>query len=191
MQDNLSLDSAASECSRDRRRKLRRIARVAEWISLGGIALVGTYSAYLWSDQAALTAHLQRDVPGIVGVPTGGSLILAYLASLGPAAIFVVALWEARGVFRLLGATEFFDPAAPPRLVRLGVLAVAASVAGMVVRLVVGLVMSSADPAGPRQLVIAISSSEISALIVGLLLLAFALVMREAVSVAAENRSFV
>jgi adenylylsulfate kinase-like enzyme len=56
MQNNFSLDSAASECSGDRRRKLRRIARVAEWISLGGMALVGTYSAYMWSDQAALTA---------------------------------------------------------------------------------------------------------------------------------------
>lgn len=191
MRDNFSLDSVASECSGDRRRKLRRIARVAEWISLGGMALVGTYSAYMWGDQAALTAYLQRDVPGIIGVPSGGSLILAYLVSLVPAVIFVAALWEARGFFRILGATEIFDPAAPSRLVRLGVLAIAAAVAGIVVRLVVGLVMSSADPAGPRQLVIAISSSEISSLIVGLLLFAFALVMREAVSVAAENRSFV
>jgi hypothetical protein len=124
-------------------------------------------------------------------VPSGGSLILAYLTSLVPTAIFVAALWEARGFFRLLGATEIFDPAAPPRVVRLGVLAIAASIAGIVVRLVVGLIMSSADPAGPQQLVIAISSSEISSLIVGLLLFAFALVMREAASVAAENRSFV
>jgi hypothetical protein len=171
----------------DRRRTLRRISRAAECITLGGMVLVGTYSAYLGTDQDALTAYLQRDIPGIA-VPSGGSLILAYLLSLVPALIFIAALWEARGLFRLLGVTQIIDPAAPRRLVRLGILAIAASAAGIVVRLLLGLVMSSV---GPRQLVISISSSEISALIVGLLLLAFALVMREAVSVAEENRGFV
>jgi hypothetical protein len=124
-------------------------------------------------------------------VPSDGQLLLAYLLSLVPTAIFVAAMWEARGFFRHLGVFEIFDPAAPRRLARLGILAIAAAVAGVLERLLVGIVLSTADPAGPRHLVIAIASSEVSSLIVGLLLLSFALVMQEAVRVADENRSFV
>ncbi|WP_036260423.1 DUF2975 domain-containing protein [Methylocapsa aurea] len=191
MQHDLHPDRATSASASDKRRKLRLISRAAEWIAFGGMALVVAYCAYLWSNESALTAYLQRDVPGIALAPSGNSLILPYLLSLIPVAIFVAAMWEARGLFCLLGKAEIFDSAAPRRLVRLGVLAIAAAVAGIVVRTLVVLVMTSANPAGQRHLVIGIGSDEVSSLIVGLLFLAFALVMQEAARLEDENRSFV
>jgi len=172
-------------------RKLRLIAHVAEWVALGGMALVVAYSAYLWSNPIALTTYLQRDVPGLTIAPDGSAVILAGLLNVIPTAIFVAAMWVARSLFRVLGKSQFLDPAAPHLLVRLGGLAIAAAGAGVVVRTLVVLIMTSAHPPGQRHLVIAIGSSEISALVAGLLFLAFALMVQESLRIEDENRSIV
>ena len=188
---DLHAGGGASAASDDRRSKLRRIAHVAEWVALGGMALVVAYSAYLWSNETALTAYLQRDIPGITIAPGGGAVILAGVVSLMPVAIFVAAMWAVRSLFLLFGRSQIFDPAAPRLLVRLGGLAIAAAVAGIVVRTLVILIMTSANPPGQRQLVIEIGSNEISSLVAGLLFLAFALVVQESLRIQDENRSFV
>src|SRR5215470_1911725 len=97
----------------DRRRKLRLISRVAEWVALGGIALAVAYGGYLCSNHAALTAYLQRDIPGVAVTSAEGSIMVAGMLSLIPVAIFVAAMWEARRLFRLLGNSRIIDPAAP------------------------------------------------------------------------------
>lgn len=82
-----------------------------------------------------------------------------------------------------------FDPAAPSLLRRIGLLAVAAAIAGVVVRMTVGPLMTSASPPGQQQLVLSVSSGDVAALVVGLLMLAFALVMREGIRLDEDNRS--
>jgi len=118
-------------------------------------------------------------------------MILAGMLSLIPVAIFVAAMWEVRRLFRLLGKSRVLDPAVPRLLVRLGRLAVAAAVAGIVVRTLVVLVMTSSNPPGQKHLVIGIGSNEFASLIIGLLLFAFALVVQESLRIVDENRSFV
>jgi hypothetical protein len=140
----VSSDSGAA--SDEQRSKLRRIAHAAQRAALGGMALVVAYSAYLFANHTALITYLQRDIPGATIAPGGGAVTLAGAPSLIPIAIFVAAVWQAGGLFRLFGRRQFFDPAAPRLLVRLGGFAVVAAVGGIVVRTLVALLMTSANP---------------------------------------------
>jgi hypothetical protein len=191
MAQEVHFGSNANASIEDRRRKLRLISSVAEWVALGGITLAFGYGAYLCSHPEALTAYLTKDIPGVAITPAAGSLIVAGMFSLIPVAIFVAALWEARRLFRLLGNSDGLDPAAPGLLVRLGGLAFAAAVGGIVVRTLVVLAMTIANPPGQRRLFIAIGSNEVSSLIVGLLLFAFALLAQEFLRLESENRSII
>ncbi|WP_296329041.1 DUF2975 domain-containing protein [Reyranella sp.] len=172
------------------RRRLRFITHTAEWLAVAGVAMGLGYIAYLALAPDALAIALRREVPGVVVDPGGPALTAAGLVSLIPALIFIAAMWSARTLFRLLGrAATVFDPAAPSLLRRIGLLAVAAAVAGVVVRMTVGLLMTSANPPGQQQLVLSVSSGDVTALLVGLLMLAFALVMREGIRLDEDNRS--
>jgi hypothetical protein len=183
-------DRTMDASSEDRRRKLRLISCVAEWVSLGGIALAVAYSGYLCSHPEALAAYLTKDIPGVAITP-GGSMILAGMLGLIPVAIFVAWMWEARGLFRLLGKSQSLDPAAPGLLVRLGGLAFAAAVGNIVARTLAVLAMTMANPPGQRHLVFAIGTNEIASLIAGLLFFAFALMAQEFLRIEDENRSIV
>lgn len=172
------------------RRRLRSIAHFAEWLAVAGVVMGLGYVAYLAIVPDALAIALRREVPGVVVEPSAPTLAAAGLVSLVPALIFIAAMGSARTLFRLLGrAATVFDPAAPSLLRRIGLLAVAAAVAGVVVRMMVGLLMTSANPAGQQQLVLSVSSGDVTALVVGLLMLAFALVMREGIRLDEDNRS--
>jgi len=138
----------------------------------------------------ALAIALRREVPGVVVEPGAPALAAAGLVSLVPALIFIGAMWSTRTLFRLLGrAATVFDPRAPSLLKRLGLLAVAAAFAGVFVRMTVALLMTSSNPPGQQQLVLSVSSGDVTALVVGLLMLAFALVMQEGVRLDEDNRS--
>lgn len=148
------------------------------------------YAAYLAIAPDALVTGLRREVPGVVVEPGAAALTAAGLVSLVPALIFIGAMWSVRTLFRVLGRAEtVFHPTAPSLLKRIGLLAVAAAVAGSVVRMTVALLMTSANPPGQRQLVLSVSSGDVTALVVGLLMLAFALVMREGIRLDEDNRS--
>ncbi len=172
------------------RRRLRSIAWIAEWSAVAGIVMGLGYVAYLALVPDALTIALRREVAGVVVEPSGPALTAAGLVSFVPALIFAGAMWSARTLFRLLGrAATVFDPRAPSLLKRLGLLAVAAAVAGVFVRMAVALLMTSANPPGQQQLVLSVSSGDVTALVVGLFMLAFALVMQEGVRLDEDNRS--
>jgi hypothetical protein len=171
--------------------KLRRVARRAEWIALAGSILVPAYALYLGTNRQALLAWLSPDPAAILVPPADPALWLAYALNMVSVAIFAAAMWQARLLFRLLGRARMFDPATSRVLVRLGRLAIAGAVAGVTMRPVTGLLLSSANPPGHSQLVLGIGSDDIIALIAGLLLLAFALVTQEAARIEEENRGFV
>ena len=108
-----------------------------------------------------------------------------------PIITFLLALWDACQVFHLLGTRPIFDLALPRRLLRLGSLASAAAISGIVARPLVVLVLTRGNPPGQQQLVIGISSEEIAGLIMGLLCYTFALIIQEAIGIELENRGFV
>ena len=142
-----------------RRRALLLRARLAEALAIVGILMVVAYCAYFLFDRPALLGYLRREAPGALVVPSDGQLWLAYGLSLIPAGAFVAAMWEARRFFALIGKAALFDRSIPRILVRLGGLAIFIAAAQIVVRTLVVLVMTSANPADTRQLVISASSN--------------------------------
>lgn len=186
MNEDTQMDRNACE------KRLRRYSRIAEWLSVVGMFVVGAGCAYLLTDHNALLAYLQRDVPATVIVtPSQPVLWTAYAVALIPAAIFLLALWETRRFFALIGTRPIFDSAASRSLMRLGYMTIAICVSQIVVRTTVVLLMTSANPPGQRQLAIGIGSTDIAALIIGFLFFTFALVMQEASRLARENQEFV
>jgi hypothetical protein len=149
------------------------------------------YCAYLVVDPWALATFLQKDVPGVPITPATGTLALAGALSLVPIAVFVAAMWQAFGLFHHLGQAQSFDSRAQHHLLTLAKLAIAAAVLGVVVRTLVVLVMTSANPFGQRHLVIGIGSNEMTALMIGCVMYAFAQLVQEFQRVEDENRSFI
>ena len=171
-------------------RPLRRIALWGQAIALVGALSVGGFSLATWFDQAALARTLSAGVPA-APVPEGGVLLAAYLVSLVPAALFVIAMVQAFRLFARLATGPVFVPQVPRGLVSLGFWACASAVAGIVVRTALGLVLTLNAPAGSRQLVIGVGSNEIAALVMALLLFAFAQIMGAAIALDEDNRGMV
>jgi hypothetical protein len=172
------------------RPKLRQLSGIGEALALLGAVGVGGFSVATWFDQAALISALTTGLPRMP-LPAGNTLLTAYLISLVPAAIFVIAMLQAWRLFALLKRGRIFIPAVPQALSLLGAWAVASAVAGMVVRTVLGLVLTADGPPGTRALVIGVGSNEIASLVMALLLFTFAVLMREAIALDEDSRGIV
>ena len=172
-------------------RQLRRISMMAEWIALAGAAVVAASVAYLWATPGAWLAHLAKGVPGAPQQLDAALLMGAAGAGSIPALIFVAAMWEARNLFHQLGSGQIFAAPVATHLVRLGWLALAAALASVAVRLLVGVLLTATNPDGQRQVILAIGSDEIAAIVTGLLFLAFALIVKAARRLDEDSRSIV
>jgi hypothetical protein len=117
------------------------------------------------------------------------SVIPAYVLSLIPIGLFAYALWQARTLFGLFARRRVVDPAVPPVLRRMGLTAIAAPISAFIVHTVNVLILT--DSGGTRRLIFGIGSDQIAALVVGLLLLAFAEIVRETLRIDDENKGFV
>lgn len=181
----------AAEGAREARlARVRRLGRAAGWIAVAGIVATLGYAAYLGWDRDAFVAYALTGMPGAAAASLQRSAILpAYVLSLIPIGLFAWTLWQARGLFRLFAGGRVIDAAVPPALRRLGLTAIAAPVSAMVVRTIAVLILTGAD--GTRHLAFGIGSDQIAALIVGLLLLAFAEIKRETLRLDDENKGFV
>jgi Protein of unknown function (DUF2975) len=172
-------------------RMITQIARWAEWASLAGIALIVGSFGYLWLDSGRLLNHLMRDMPEIMVPPSGSALYLAGLAGMIPAFLLILALWQVRVLFTLYRTRQIFAPDIPVILVRLGTLAISAAAASIVVRTINTLLLTLRNPPGYQHISVGFGSNEMLALIAGLLLWCFSLVMKESRRIADENKSFV
>ncbi|MDR3475364.1 MAG: DUF2975 domain-containing protein [Devosia sp.] len=170
--------------------RLKAIALAGQVLSIFGGAAVAVFSLGRWLDGPTLAASLVAELP-TAPVPQGSVLLTAYVISLVPAAIFVGAMAEAWRLFGLLGRGKPFTAPVPRSLARLAYWATAAAGAGLVMRTVLGLVLTASAPGGRKQLIIAIGSDEIGVLVMALLLLAFALVMREAIRLDEDNQGII
>jgi Protein of unknown function (DUF2975) len=172
-------------------RMITRIARWAEWASLAGIALIVGSFGYLWLDSSRLLNHLMRGMPEIIKPPSSAPLYLAGIAAMIPALMLIIALWQVRILFRLYRIRQIFAPDIPVILVRLGMLAISAAAASIIVRTIITLLLTLGNPPGYRHIAVGFGSEEVLALIAGLLLWCFSLVMKESRRIADENESFV
>jgi hypothetical protein len=185
------MSAEAASIREDSYRAIARIALVAEWASVAGILLLMGAAAYLSLDSGRLLQYLAREVPGGVGKPSDMMVALAGAVAFVPAILVILALWQARKLFRLYRARQIFAPGIPDILHHLGYLAFGAAAAAMVTRTLVILFLTSGNPPGHIKLSVGISTNEVLGLIAGLLLFAFSLVVKESRRIAAENESFV
>lgn len=171
--------------------KITRIAKFAEWASIGGILLLVGAGVYQLFDRSQLARFYPRDQSVDLGGVPEVALVIASATALIPAILYILALWQAMKLFGLYRTGQIFVPAAPAILVRLGYLALAAAAAGVVARTLVVLFLTLGNPPGQRQIVVGIGTEEILSLIVGLLVCAFSLVVEEAQRFADENKGFI
>lgn len=173
-----------------RRQKLRKIATAARAVALVGILLVTGYHAYLMLNSEQLISSLNIEALPADLSPSDWARLLGWLIYFIPSALFVAAMVNARTLFAVLAQGSLFDPEIARLLRRIGQIAVAAAVATLVSRTLVVLVMTLGSPGWPF-FVIGINTEEITAFVVGFLLLAFSLVMQEAFVIEEENKGFV
>jgi hypothetical protein len=174
-----------------RKANLFTMARIGQWVTAISAALLVVYLAYLAITPSEALFLMQREVPGIVTLPSKPILALSAFVAALPALAFLCALTLTWKFFRLVGRGEHFSTPALTCLKWLGRAAIACSVLGVLSRTIMALLLSSANPEGQKMLMLGISSNDLGAAVVGVLVFFFANIVREATALAQENQSFI
>ncbi len=173
-----------------RRQKLKKIATAAKAVALLGIVFVAWYHTWLIFNLNRLVSSHDIDALPSELSPYGWARLLGWLINLVPSALFIAAMLNARTLFALLAQGNIFDPQIARLLRRIGQIAVTAAVATLLARTLSVVVLTLGTPGAPH-FIVGLNTEEITAFVVGLLLLAFSLVMQEAFAVDEENKGFV
>ncbi len=166
--------------------RLKRLAIAGEFLAWGSFAVtvLGVVAAMMLPDmRGAWFASL--------GVRLDANPMIATVIAAIPAALFAFCLWEAATLFGALRGAVPFSSRAISALVRLGWGAVATAVASIVSRMSLAYIASLGSADGSRALAISLSSTDLGALLVGILALVFALVVAEARQLEYDARGIV
>ncbi len=170
---------------------LRRFALWGQWIAAGSAALITAYGLYMVVNPDEALFLLHQTVPGVVILPPKPMLAATVLVAALPALLFLLCLLQVWQLFGLARRGQLYSLQSQILLGRLGKLAIAVAVTGIVSRTLVALMFSSANPPGQKMLLIGFSSSDMGSILVGLLVFLFATVVRDAMALAQENASFI
>ena len=172
-------------------RRIRRLALRVKALSLLGALCLMLMPLLFWSQPdwvervAREECHLglmQTDRPARLG---------GLAATLLPASMGLWAMWEIWALFGCYARGELLAMRPARHLHRLGLTLVGLSAAMPLGHTLTVLALTLANPVGQRRFVFLVSSEHYLSLLFGLMLLALALVMREAARVADENAEFV
>lgn len=155
--------------------RLQRLAMAGQLVAWVGFAITA-----LWVVAALLVPEVRNTWFASLGTPLDSNLLIGALIASLPAAFFAFCLWQAGTLFGALRGTAPFSPRAIAALLRLGWGAVATAVAGILCRTALLYLVSLGAADGTRSLAISLSSTDVGALLFGILALAFALVVAEA-----------
>jgi Protein of unknown function (DUF2975) len=170
---------------------LQRFSTWGQWVAACSGLLIVAYGIYLVLVPEEALFIMREAVPGIVVLPSTSVLIVTAVVAALPALTFLLCLFQAWKLFGLARKGQLYTAAGQALLGRLGRLAIAAASVGFVMRTVVALLLSSANPPGQKMLVIGFGSGEMTGLLVGLLVFLFAAVVRDATALAQENATFI
>jgi hypothetical protein len=170
---------------------MRRLALLAEGLTLLGLEIGTTFVAYVWSDPLRVLRHESDALYGLPVAIDDRAWLMTGAIAVTALALFAWAMLEARALFRTLSTGDYFSIEVPRRLTRLGYLALAGSLGGIVERAATEIVSRIGVIPRPTHFHLTITSADYVSVIAALLLIAFAKVMHEARRLAAENRGFV
>lgn len=172
---------------------LRRLCTVVRTMVLLGAAMLLCIVPWVWTSadrvrdtwgSSSGLAHSQLTIDGRA-LLLGGFIVAVQVA------VALFALWQLWQLFGHYREGHVFSRGAQVRLRRFALGVVAIGLMAPLGRTLLGLVLTLGNPPGQHMLLITISSDDYLAVLVGLVLLAIAAVMAEAVRVAEEHAEFV
>ncbi len=173
--------------------RLRRVAGAARLFSYAAAALMGFGMIWLWSDADNLGNYAR----GVVGATAAPAVLTprAYWSALAigslPAGLFVYAMVRLAVLFGRFGKGRVLEAGNAVALSRIGWLFVAFGLASPVARALQSVALTIDNPPGQKQLAIGLDPGIFGALAAGAALVAFGLVLREAVRLSDENQDFI
>jgi hypothetical protein len=179
--------------SEDALARLKRVSTAACLASYAAALLMGFGVAWVWSDPDSLAIHARGTigVTGALPATTMRSYWLALFLGTIPAGLFIYAMLRLAKLFGRFGKGHVLEVGNAVELSRVGWVLVLFGAATPVARALQGVALTFHSPAGGTQLAITLDPGIFGALAAGATLVAFGLVLREAIRLADENDSFV
>jgi hypothetical protein len=173
--------------------RLRRVSTVARILCIAAAALMAVGAIWLWLDPEQLAAYARTTIG--VSAPVDPLSERGYWAALTiglvPAGLFIAAMLRLSSLFGRFGRGQVLEEENAQRLTRVGWLLTAMGVATPLTRGLQSVALTFDNPSGQKQLAITLDPGVFGALAAGAALVAFGLVLKEAVRLADENQSFV
>lgn len=157
------------------------------------LALVALAVIYVWLDPSIMVDAASREAlghnqPVTVATETHFGLLLNALPVLG---LYFAGLWYARSLFAGFAEEAIFTPEAGNRLVRFGTVVALLAPAQIIARAIGSVILTIHNPPGTRMLAISVEGMDAAMIVIGIAIIVLGWVMREAATIAAENREFV
>lgn len=173
---------------------LAAVRRIAWWVRaltlLAGVVLMSLPLAF-WLEPATFAQALSAMPKPGVATLTPTTRLYAVVALLP---LMAMALFGLQQLWKLFGGYahgEVFTEIAAMRLRRIGIVLMLVCLVKPLTGTVMSVILSWHNPPGQRTLTLGLSSDDYVSLLSGAVLLAIALVMREAARLAQENAEFV
>ncbi len=173
--------------------KITRISMILSWACLGVAVLVPLAVVLSWVLAApeTLDAALRATGPGPRGDLAWWQRAAGLVLSLIPALLMSRGLWRAQHCFHRFAGGVFFDHGNVADLRAFAGNAFAATIAGLVLKPVIAMLVTLGRPAGQLTLSIGLESAEVFGLLISGTVWVMAHVMAQAIALADENASFV
>jgi len=173
--------------------KVARMSLILSWACLGVALLVPLAVVLSWilATPETLDAALRTAGAGPRGGLAWWQRPAGLALSLIPALLMSRGLWRAQHCFRRFAGGVFFDHGNVADLRAFAGNAFAATIAGLVLKPVIGMLVTLGRPAGQLTLSIGLESAEVFSLLISGTVWVMAHVMARAIALADENASFV
>jgi hypothetical protein len=173
--------------------KLRRVSAVARGLCYAAAALMAFGMVWLWRDPDSLALHARSTIglSAATIAPSARGYWLALAFGTVPAGLFVAAMLSLAALFARFGKGQVLEESNAVRLGRVGWLFVALGLSTPASRMLQSVALTFDNPAGQKQLALTLDPGTFGALAAGAALVAFGLVLKEAVRLSDENQSFV
>ncbi len=133
-------------------------------------------------------SYAEVQLPDVIGT---GTLVSVRVLEMVEIAIIAYVLWQMRELFGFYKAGETLSARCAAQILRIGQGLVTLGVYGILSNTVIVLVLTLGNPPGSRTLSISFTDGDVGVMMAGGLMVVIGWVMREAVTAAEENRSFV
>lgn len=176
--------------------RLRRVVRLGRALSVATLVVLLLLVAAglgIWLSPGLAERVIVPRI-GLAGHPValdGASLSAGLAISAIPLGILAYGLLQVRQIFRDFGRGEIISALLAIRLERFGAAVALQGLIAPFMGAALSVALTLNNPPGARAIAISISSHDVVAVIVGLLVIGVGAVMREAARIAEENASFV